>query len=90
MSEDYDEDFASGIACFEAKNFSQAMKFLYPLASAGNPDAQHRVAIMCQNGLGVARNEKMAEQYRLNFRNIKSRENTGRYLLDNQQTNHHF
>jgi len=60
MSNDFDANFSSGVASFEAKNFSQAMKFLYPLADAGNPDAQHRVAIMCQNGLGVVRNEKLA------------------------------
>ena len=53
----YDPDYSSGIAAFEAKNFSLAMQLLSPLADAGNPDAQHRVAIMCQNGLGVIRNE---------------------------------
>ena len=58
MSNDYDEDFSSGIAAFEAKNFSQAMRFLHPLAVAGNAEAQHRVAIMCQNGLGMVRNER--------------------------------
>ena len=62
MSNDYDESFSSGMAAFEAKNFTHAMRLLYPLAVAGNPDAQHRVAIMCQNGLGMVRNEKMAEQ----------------------------
>jgi TPR repeat protein len=36
------------------------MRLLSPLAEGGNPDAQHRIAIMCQNGLGVVRNEKMA------------------------------
>jgi len=53
-------DFTSGVAAFEAKNFSQAMTFLSPLAEAGDPDAQHRVAIMCQNGLGMVRNETRA------------------------------
>jgi uncharacterized protein len=43
----------SGIAAFESKHFSQSMQALYPLAEAGNADAQYRVAIMCQNGLGV-------------------------------------
>ena len=61
MSDDSDgQDFSSGMAAFEAKNFSQAMQFLSPLAEAGNADAQHRVAIMCQNGLGVVRNETRA------------------------------
>ncbi len=55
-----DANYSSGVAAFEAKNFIQAMQFLYPMAEAGNPDAQHRVAIMCQNGLGVVRNEARA------------------------------
>ena len=55
-----DQNYSSGVAAFEAKNFHQAMQFLSPLADAGNPDAQHRVAIMCQNGLGVVRNEVRA------------------------------
>ncbi|HYQ73422.1 MAG TPA: tetratricopeptide repeat protein, partial [Gammaproteobacteria bacterium] len=64
MTEDVlnDPNFSSGVAAFEEKNFAQAMQFLYPLAEAGNPDAQHRVAIMCQNGLGVVRNEARAFQ----------------------------
>ena len=55
-------DYSSGVAAFEAKNFSMAMQFLYPLAEAGDADAQHRVAIMCQNGLGVVRNDERALQ----------------------------
>ncbi len=55
-----DQDYASGVAAFEAKNFSLAMQLLSPVADAGNADAQHRVAIMCQNGLGVVRNELRA------------------------------
>ena len=53
-------DFSSGMAAFEAKNFSLAMQLLSPLADAGDAEAQHRVAIMCQNGLGVIRNEQRA------------------------------
>ena len=53
-------EYTSGVAAFESKNFSLAMQFLSPLADAGDPDAQHRVAIMCQNGLGVVRNEERA------------------------------
>ena len=60
MSETNSADFSSGVAAFEAKNFSLAMQFLSPLAESGDPDAQHRVAIMCQNGLGVVRNEERA------------------------------
>ena len=55
-----DQDHASGVAAFEARNFSLAMQLLSPLADAGNAEAQHRVAIMCQNGLGVVRNELRA------------------------------
>ena len=53
-------EYASGVAAFEAKNFSLAMQFLSPLAQAGDADAQHRVAIMCQNGLGVVRSDERA------------------------------
>ncbi len=57
---DLDLDFSSGIAAFEAKNFAQAMKLLSPLAEAGNADAQHRLAVMYQNGLGCARHDDLA------------------------------
>nr|AFI78465.1 Sel1 domain protein repeat-containing protein [uncultured bacterium ws138B4] len=58
--ESIDQDYASGVAAFESREFSQAMRFLYPIAESGNADAQHRVAIMCQNGLGMVRNEARA------------------------------
>ncbi|OOC11172.1 tetratricopeptide repeat protein [Thioalkalivibrio halophilus] len=46
----------SGIAAFEAREFSRAMGLLLPLAESGHPEAQYRVAIMHQTGLaGVAR-----------------------------------
>jgi len=53
-------EYASGMAAFESRNFSLAVQFLSPLAEAGSADAQHRVAIMCQNGLGMVRNEARA------------------------------
>ena len=53
-------DFNSGIMAFEAKHFSRAMQILSPLADQGNTDAQHRCAIMYQNGLGVAVNGEAA------------------------------
>ena len=53
-------DFASGMAAFEAKHFSRAIKLLSPFADQGDPVAQHLCAIMHQNGLGVVRNELMA------------------------------
>ena len=53
-------DFASGMAAFEAKHFSRAIRMLSPFADQGDPVAQHLCAIMHQNGLGVVRNELMA------------------------------
>ena len=53
---DDDLDYTSGVAAFTAKHFSRAMQLLSPLAEAGHADAQHRVAIMHQNGLGVVSN----------------------------------
>src|SRR3989338_1496888 len=47
---------SSGIAAFEAKEFSRAMQLLMPLAERGEPQAQYRVAIMAQVGLGVVKN----------------------------------
>tara|TARA_Y100000766_G_C18604074_1_gene458107 strand:+ start:177 stop:605 length:429 start_codon:yes stop_codon:yes gene_type:complete len=51
---------SSGIAAFESKQFSRALKLLTPLAEEGLAEAQYRVAIMCQNGLGQVRNELLA------------------------------
>ena len=48
-----DMDYASGVAAFESKNFTHAMRLLLKHAEDGNADAQHKVAIMYQNGLGV-------------------------------------
>jgi len=44
---------SSGIAAFEAKHFVKAYQLLDPLAKAGHPEALFRLAIMCQNGLGM-------------------------------------
>ena len=56
-------DLSSGIAAFEAKHFSRAMQLLSPLAGAGDADAQHRLAIMYQNGLGCAPNDDFAVKW---------------------------
>jgi len=53
----------SGISAFEAKHFSLAMRLLLPIAEAGSPEAQYRVAIMYQNGLGVTENPSMAAKW---------------------------
>ncbi len=56
-------NLASGIAAFEAKNFAQSLGMLGPLAEQGNVDAQYRLAIMYQNGLGVVKNELLAMKW---------------------------
>ncbi|EDN68562.1 Sel1-like repeat [Beggiatoa sp. PS] len=50
----------SGIAAFETKQFVRAYQLLSPLAEVGNLEAQYRLAIMAQNGLGMVVNQKMA------------------------------
>ena len=60
MTDDATMALESGIAAFEAKQFTRALHLLTPLAQQGNPDAQYRVAIMYQNDLGVVRNELQA------------------------------
>ncbi len=55
-----DMELSSGIAAFESKHFSQAASLLSPLAEQGNPEAQYRMAIMAQNGLGMHTSEKLA------------------------------
>ncbi len=52
-------NLASGVAAFEAKHFVQAMRLLGPPAENGVPQAQYRLAVMYQRGLGVVRNELM-------------------------------
>ena len=42
--EENDMKLASGIAAFEAKHFTQAMKLLSPLAEDGSAAAQYRLA----------------------------------------------
>jgi len=56
-------DIGSGIAAFEAKHFSRAMQLLFPLCEQGNSEAQYRVAVMYQNGLGTVRNELQAYRW---------------------------
>jgi len=60
---------ASGIAAFEAKNFAQSLSLLGPLAEKQNADAQYRLAIMYQNGLGVVRNELLAMKWMVSAAN---------------------
>jgi hypothetical protein len=58
-----DMELSSGIAAFEGKHFAIASQCLSPLAEQGVPDAQYRMAIMAQNGLGMTVNEMMAYKY---------------------------
>ena len=60
MDTDASVDLASGMAAFEAKHFTRALPLLSPFAERGNAQAQYRLAIMYQNGLGVVRNELLA------------------------------
>ena len=55
-----DPEYASGIASFEEKNFNAAMRFLIKYESEGDAEAQHKVDIMYQNGLGVVANDENA------------------------------
>ncbi len=57
-----DMQLSSGVSAFEAKHFATAMTLLSPLAEQGNADAQYRMAVMFQNGLGHVKNE--TEAYR--------------------------
>jgi uncharacterized protein len=58
-----DMDLASGIAAYESKQFSRAAGLLTPVAESGDPQAQYRVAIMAQNGLGMQANPPLAYRY---------------------------
>lgn len=57
-TDDEEMSFSSGIAAFEAKHFSRAIQLLSPFADNGDAHAQHMVAIMHQNGLGVVQSDK--------------------------------
>jgi len=58
-----DMDLASGIAAFEAKEFRRARQLLQPLAESGNAEAQYRLAIQHQAGLGVVANPMQASHW---------------------------
>lgn len=60
---DFDMELGSGIAAFEAKQFTRAAGLLSPLAESGDPQAQYRMAIMAQNGLGMLENPLLAFKY---------------------------
>ena len=58
-------EFNSAMSAFESKQFARAAQLLGPFAHDGNAEAQHRLAIMYQNGLGVAQNDSEAMKWML-------------------------
>jgi TPR repeat protein len=48
-------DLTAGLAAFEAKNYTNAFKFLKPIAEGGDAEAQCIVANMYHLGLGLKR-----------------------------------
>lgn len=50
----------SGISAFESKQFVRAYELLFPLAEKGFAEAQYRLAIITQNGLGMVVNKEKA------------------------------
>ena len=56
-------DFNSGMTALADKHYTLALKLLTPLAEMGVAEAQHRVAVMYQNGLGVAVNPQQAAKW---------------------------
>ncbi len=64
-TDEQEMEFSSGIAAFEAKHFSRAMQLLSPFANDGDAHAQHMLAIMYQNGLGVVQSDQTAYDWML-------------------------
>ena len=60
---DSELDLSSGINAFEAKDFTSAMRLLSPLADEGIAEAQYRMGMMYQNGLGKVKNDDYALKY---------------------------
>ncbi len=52
--------FTEGANAYNAKNYSQALREVTPLAKAGHADAQHLLGLMYYMGRGVARDYKLA------------------------------
>ncbi|VAW90647.1 hypothetical protein MNBD_GAMMA21-1727 [hydrothermal vent metagenome] len=55
MADSDDINLASAMAAFESKQFADALRLFMPFAVEGDADAQHRIAIIYQNGLGVVK-----------------------------------
>ena len=56
-------NFQRGVEAFQQGNYAAALADLEPVAEAGNPEAQFRLAEMYANGLGVAQNDMVAVQW---------------------------
>ena len=52
--------FTEGANAYNARNYSQALKEVTPLAKAGHADAQHLLGLMYYMGRGVARDYQQA------------------------------
>lgn len=66
MESKNNEYLGDGIAAFEGKHFAIAQQILSALAEQGNAEAQFRMAVMQQNGLGMVVNPTKAFQNMLN------------------------
>lgn len=53
-------NFKAGITAYQANNLSQAYKEFLTAAQAGHADSQFNVALMYEQGIGVAKDEKEA------------------------------
>lgn len=60
---DLNNDFQQGKQSFVQQNYQQAFKKLYPVAKAGNPDAEYAVGYMYYYGKGVVENNQQAKYW---------------------------
>ncbi|MEE9343208.1 MAG: tetratricopeptide repeat protein [Gammaproteobacteria bacterium] len=63
LTDEQQVEYNSGMSAFEAKHFSRAAQLLSPFADSGHAEAQHRMAIMYQNGLGLAQHDGLAVRW---------------------------
>ncbi|MSO73363.1 MAG: sel1 repeat family protein, partial [Rhodospirillaceae bacterium] len=54
------QDFAKGVAAYNAKDYATALKEWRPLAEQGNASAQYNLGLMYDNGQGVTQDYKEA------------------------------
>jgi TPR repeat protein len=51
------------LAAIETDDYARGMELLLPLAETGHPEAGFRIGMMYENGLGVPRDLKKAEEW---------------------------